>query len=84
MENLYLFIERCLKDLNTPENEDKVVEILEGLSSDIIIDDVPPEFLAVSQLRDLGEDTIVENHIMPLIADLVDEVKKLEAEDIEV
>lgn len=78
MEDMNLFFTKCLTKLKNKENEDKVVEILEGLYSDIIIDDTPPEIRAARDLKEIGEDDINETFIYPMIADLQDQIDRLE------
>lgn len=65
MREMYQFIERCLKELKNPENELEVTSILEGLYSDVITDGMPPEVQAAIELRNIGEDDIVDNVLIP-------------------
>lgn len=76
MEEMRIFIERCLKDLENPENEQKVKEILEGLYSDVIEDGEPPEVRAVNKLREIGEFDIAKQHLYPIVAQLLTEYSK--------
>lgn len=70
MEERYLFIEKCLKELNDPEKEEQVTWILEELYSDLIQDEIPNEINVAIKLKNIGEDVIVEKYINPLIAGL--------------
>lgn len=70
MDERYQFIEKCLKELNDPEKEEQVTWILEELYSDLIQDGVPNEINVAIQLKNIGEDAIVEKYINPLIAKL--------------
>lgn len=72
MDEKYQFIEKCLKELNDPEKEEQVTWILEELYSDLIFDKMPPEMNVAIQLKNIGEDSIVEKYINPLIAKLDD------------
>ena len=73
MDEKYLFIEKCLKELNDPEKEEQVTWILEELYSDLIQDGVPNEVNVAIKLKNIGEDAIVEKYINPLIAELDEE-----------
>ncbi|MBU5669523.1 hypothetical protein KQI68_06680 [Peptoniphilus sp. MSJ-1] len=70
MNNIYEFIERCLKYLKNPENEERTIEILEGLNTDLILDGVEPPIRVAQELEEIGETDIMETFIYPIIADL--------------
>lgn len=72
MDEKYQFIEKCLKELKDPEKEEQVTWILEELYSDLIFDKIPPEMNVAIQLKNIGEDAIVEKYINPLISKLED------------
>ena len=74
MSELYQFIERCLKELKNPNNELEATLILEELYSDVITDGMPPEVKAAVDLRNIGEDDIVDNVLIPEFA-----IKDIEA-----
>ena len=68
MREMYQFIERCLKELKNPDNELEATLILEELYSDVITDGMPPEVKVAVDLRNIGEDDIVDNVLIPEFA----------------
>lgn len=68
MENLYILIENALKELKDPSKEQEVSLILEGLRSDVIIDDMTPDIQVITELRNIGEDDIVDKVLLPFLA----------------
>ncbi|MDK7377472.1 hypothetical protein QP531_06530 [Peptoniphilus harei] len=68
MENLYILIENALKELKDPSKEQEVSLILEGLRSDVIIDDMTPDVQVITELRNIGEDDIVDKVLLPFFA----------------
>lgn len=74
MREMYQFIERCLKELKNPDNELEATLILEELYSDVITDGMPPEVKVAVDLRNIGEDDIVDNVLIPEFA-----IKDIEA-----
>lgn len=68
MKEMYQFIERCLKELKNPDNELEATLILEELYSDVITDGIPPEVKVAVDLRNIGEDDIVDNVLIPEFA----------------
>lgn len=68
MENLYILIENALKELKDPSKEQEVSLILEGLRSDVIIDDMTPDVQVITELRNIGEDDIVDKVLLPFLA----------------
>ncbi len=74
MRKMYQFIERCLKELKNPDNELEATLILEELYSDVITDGMPPEVKVAVDLRNIGEDDIVDNVLIPEFA-----IKDIEA-----
>lgn len=65
-----IFVERCLKDLNNPENEIDARLILEGLYSDALEDGLPPEVKVFMDLKNIGEEDMAQKHLYPMIAEL--------------
>lgn len=68
MENIYILIENALKELKDPSKEQEVSLILEGLRSDVIIDDMTPDIQVITELRNIGEDDIVDKVLLPFLA----------------
>lgn len=68
MENLYILIENALKELKDPSKEREVSLIIEGLRSDVIIDDMTPDVQVITELRNIGEDDIVDKVLLPFFA----------------
>lgn len=68
MENLYILIENALKELKDPSKEQEVSLILEGLRSDVIIDEMTPDIQVITELRNIGEDDIVDKVLLPFLA----------------
>ncbi|MFR9276552.1 MAG: hypothetical protein ACLVK5_00395 [Peptoniphilus senegalensis] len=68
MENLYILIENALKELKDPDKEQEVSLILEGLRSDVIIDGMTPDIQVITELRNIGEDDIVDKVLLPFFA----------------
>lgn len=68
MKNLYILIENALKELKDPSKEQEVSLILEGLRSDVIIDDMTPDIQVITELRNIGEDDIVDKVLLPFLA----------------
>lgn len=68
MENIYILIENALKELKDPSKEQEVSLILEGLRSDVIIDGMTPDVQVITELRNIGEDDIVDKVLLPFLA----------------
>lgn len=68
MENIYILIENALKELKDPSKEQEVSLILEGLRSDVIIDGMTPDIQVITELRNIGEDDIVDKVLLPFLA----------------
>ena len=68
MENLYILIENALKELKDPSKEQEVSLILEGLRSDVIIDDMTPDVQVITELRNIGEDDTADKVLLPFLA----------------
>lgn len=80
MENLYILIENALKELKDPSKEQEVTLILEGLRSDVIIDGMTPDVQVITELRNIGEDDIVDKVLLPFFAvnQMIEEVEEQE------
>lgn len=70
MEEMGIFIENCLKDLDNPGNEMDARLILEGIYSDVLEDGLPPEVKAFMDLKNIGEEDMAKKHLYPMIAEL--------------
>lgn len=68
MENIYILIENALKELKDPSKEQEVSLILEGLRSDVIIDGMTPDIQVITELKNIGEDDIVDKVLLPFLA----------------
>lgn len=80
MGNLYILIENALKELKDPSKEQEVTLILEGLRSDVIIDDMTPDVQVITELRNIGEDDIVDKVLLPFFAvnQMIEEIEEQE------
>lgn len=80
MENLYILIENALKELKDPSKEQEVTLILEGLRSDVIIDGMTPDVQVITELRNIGEDDIVDKVLLPFFAvnQMIEEIEEQE------
>lgn len=80
MENLYILIENALKELKDPSKEQEVSLILEGLRSDVIIDGMTPDVQVITELRNIGEDDIVDKVLLPFFAvnQMIEEIEEQE------
>lgn len=80
MENLYILIENALKELKDPGKEQEVTLILEGLRSDVIIDGMTPDVQVITELRNIGEDDMVDKVLLPFFAvnQMIEEIEEQE------
>lgn len=80
MENLYILIENALKELKDPSKEQEVTLIIEGLRSDVIIDGMTPDVQVITELRNIGEDDIVDKVLLPFFAvnQMIEEIEEQE------
>lgn len=80
MENLYILIENALKELKDPGKEQEVTLILEGLRSDVIIDGMTPDVQVITELRNIGEDDMVDKVLLPFfeVNQMIEEIEEQE------